>query len=136
PPAPGPYAGPGAVEGGGRGPRRGPRGVGGGGGPSRGPPRQLSEPDVVPSDDVVDSEVGAGVLSVHAVVPGVVDLLVGDGNERRILLEDVLRLAHHRLALAVVQLALDLAGEVVEGRVRPPRVVLRAILAVPGAEDV
>src|SRR5712664_180370 len=116
--------------------RRGAPSVGGCGGPSRGPPPQLGQPDVVPAHDVVDAEVRGRVLSVHAVVPGVVDLLVGDGNERRILLEDVLGLADQRLALTVVQLALDLIGDVVKRRVRPARVVLGAVLAVPRAEDV
>src|SRR5687767_45267 len=94
------------------------------------------EPHLVPSDDVVDAEVRGWVLALHLVVVGVVDLLVRDRDERRIVLEDVLRLADHLPALGVVQLALDLARDVVEGRIRPPRVVLRAVLAVPRAEDV
>src|SRR5207247_2955074 len=102
-------------------------------GAPRGPPRQSSEPDVVPSDHVVDPEVGGRVLAVDLVVPGVVDLLVRHRDERRIVLEDVLRLAHEHPALVVVQLALDLVGDVVEHRVRPARVVLRAVLAVPRA---
>src|SRR3989454_10227023 len=102
----------------------------------RGPPRQSSEPDVVPSDHVVDPEVGGRVLAVDLVVPGVVDLLVRHRDERRIGLQNVFGLADHRPAPVVVQLALDLVGQVVEHRVRPARVVLRAVLAVPRAEDV
>src|SRR5439155_968050 len=115
----------------------GPRsGGGGGGGAFRPPPRQSSEPDLIPSNDVIDPKVRARVLAFDLVVPGVVDLLVGHRDERRVLLQDVLRLADHRLAPVVVQLALDLVGEVVEAGVRPVRVVLRAVLAVPGAEVV
>src|SRR5467141_3279934 len=104
-------------------------------GRSRGSPRS-PEPDLVPPHDVVDAEVGARVLSVDPVVVRVVDLLVGHRDQRRIVLENVFGLPHERAALVVVQLAIDLAGDVVERRVRPARVVLRAVLAVPGAEDV
>src|SRR5689334_5679881 len=105
---------------------------------TRGAPRlrELPEPDVVPPNDVIDPEVCAPVLAVHAVVPRVVDLLVRDRDERRIVLEDVFSLAHQHSALVVVQLAVDLAGDVVERGVGPPGVVLRAVLAVPRAEDV
>src|SRR5207248_2563383 len=110
---------------------------------NRGAPRSRArqsprspEPDLVPPDDVVNPEVGARVLSVDPVVVRVVDLLVGHRNERRIVLENVFGLPHERAALVVVQLAIDLAGDVVERRVRPARVVLRAVLAVPRAEDI
>src|SRR5882672_10109918 len=104
-------------------------------GRSRGSPRS-PEPDLVPPHDVVDAEVGARVLSVDPVVVRVVDLLVGHRDQRRIVLENVFGLPHERAALVVVQLAIDLAGDVVERRIRPARVVLRAVLAVPRAEDV
>src|SRR2546428_7859181 len=58
----------------------------------------LRHPDRVPPHDVVHPEVRRRVLSSHPVVPGVVDLLVGDRNQWRILLEHVLGLADHRRA--------------------------------------
>src|SRR5207249_4837449 len=96
---------------------------GGCGGPFEAPHVQLAQPDLIPAHHVVNSEIHGRVLSVHFVVPGVVDLLVRHRDERRIVLEDVLRLAHEHPALVVVQLALDLVGDVVEHRVRPARVV-------------
>src|SRR5947199_9560482 len=89
-------------------------------------------PDCVPADDVVDPEERGRVLTAHLVVPGIVNLLVRDGQERRVLLENLLRLAHHGLAPAVVRLALDLTSEVVEGRVGTFGVDLGDVLAVPG----
>src|SRR5256886_7015005 len=97
-------------------------------GAPRGPPRQSSEPDVVPSDHVVDPEVGRRVLAVDLVVPGVVDLLVRHRDKRRIGLQNVFGLADHRPAPVVVQLALDLIGQVVESGVGSVREVFRAVL--------
>src|SRR5207248_11645828 len=94
------------------------------------------EPDVVPAHDVVDAEERGGVLAVNAIMPIVVDLFVRDGQERRVVLQNLLGLTHHGLAPALVHLALTLAREIVEGRVRPHRVVLRAVLPVPGPEVV
>src|SRR5262249_43296728 len=96
----------------------------------------LRHPDRVPPHDVVDSEVRRRVLAVHPVVPGVVDLLVRHGDQRRILLENALGFANQRSALAVLELPLDLTGNVVEAGVGPPRVVLGAVFAIPRAEDV
>src|SRR2546427_3780144 len=76
-------------------------------GAPRGPPRQSSEPDVVPSDHVVDPEVGGRVLAVDLVVPGVVDLLVRHRDERRIGLQNVdrkstrLNSSHSQISYAV-----------------------------------
>src|SRR5256885_12393008 len=78
------------------------------------PSRSAREPAVVPALGVVDPEVRGRVLAPHLVVPGVVDLLVRDRQQRRVLLEDVLGLPHHRLAPVVVRLALDLACQIVE----------------------
>src|SRR5438034_1117499 len=73
------------------------------------------DPDVVPAHDVVDAEERGGVLAVNAIMPTVVDLFVRDGQERRVVLENLLGLTHHGLAPALVHLALDLTREVVEG---------------------
>src|SRR5258705_4411629 len=94
----------------------------------------LRHPDLVPAHHVVDPEVLARVLATHAVVPGIVDLLVRDRDQRRVALEDVLRLPDHGLALVIVHLPLDVPGEGVELLVGPARVVLRAVLAIPGGE--
>src|SRR6266849_8849537 len=103
----------------------------------RPPSRTLAlEPDLVPPHDVVDPEVRRRVLTVHLVVPGVVDLLVADRRERGVLLEDVFRLAYHRPPLVHIELAFDLRGEAVELLVRPAAVVLGTVLAVPGREHV
>src|SRR5262249_45746142 len=86
-----------------------------GGGPRDGPPppptlvapretrgaprsRELSEPDVVPADDVVDTEERVRVLPVDAVVPRVVDPLVRHRDQWRVVLEDVFRLADEHAA--------------------------------------
>src|SRR5262249_4502951 len=100
------------------------------------PPPRLGKPDLIPPDDVVDAEVRGRVLAVDLVVPAVVDLLVADRGERGVLLQHLLGLAHHGLALVLIELLLDARGEVVEGLVDPAPVVLGAVLAVPGREDV
>src|SRR5947199_10610990 len=89
-------------------------------------------PDCVPADDVVDPEERGRVLTAHLVVPGIVNLLVRDGQERRVLLENPLRLAHHGLAAAVVRVALELPREAGKGRCGPVGGVLGAGLAGPG----
>src|SRR5438552_2029822 len=50
------------------------------------PPSGSREVHLVPPHDVIDAEVRRRVLTLHLVVPGVVDLLVRDGDERRVLL--------------------------------------------------
>src|SRR5262249_59038941 len=65
---------------------------------SAAPSSGLRHPDRVPPHDVVDPEVGARVLSSHLVVPGVVDLLVRDRDQGRVLFEHVLGFADHGLA--------------------------------------
>src|SRR5438477_181496 len=50
--------------------------------PHRAPASALSQPDLVPADHVVDAEVRQGMLSPYLVVLRVVDLLVGDRDER------------------------------------------------------
>src|SRR5258706_8655371 len=107
-----------------------------GGGPGSPPWNESAQPDLVPSHDIVDAEVGRGILAVHLRVPCVVDLLVTDRDERRILLEHVFDLPYHRLALVGIELFFDLRCERVEGLVRPAAVVLRTALAVPGREHV
>src|SRR5919197_275161 len=94
----------------------------------------LVQPDRIPTHHVVDPEVVGGIVTLDVVVPAVIDLLPGHGQQRRILLQDVLGLMNQGFALAVVDLAIDLGYEGLEGRIRPLRVVLRSILAVPGIE--
>src|SRR3989454_10334165 len=62
----------------------------------------LRDPDRVPPHDVVDPEVRRRVLAPDLVVPGVVDLLVGHRDQRRGLLEGVLRPSAPGPALARV----------------------------------
>src|SRR5262249_9388680 len=63
----------------------------------------LGQPNVVPADHVVDAEEGGRVLPLHLVVVGVVDLLVRDRDERRVLLQGVFRPSHHGPLLGVVR---------------------------------
>src|SRR3989454_12188216 len=70
----------------------------------------LRDPDRVPPHDVVDPEVRRRVLAPDLVVPGVVDLLVGHRDQRRVPLQEVLPPAGQGLALVVVHLPLDALG--------------------------
>src|SRR3989440_5214632 len=74
------------------------------------------QPDVVPAHHVVDAKERGWVLAAHAVVPGVVDLLVRDRQQRRGLLPNGLPPAHPGLSPAILHPPLHLTREGRGGR--------------------
>ena len=73
-------------------------------------------------------------MALDVIKPPIVDLLPGYWEHGRVLLKDRLGLPHQVLALGGVQFAVDLEQEGLERRVMPLRLVLRAVLAIPGVE--
>src|SRR5438132_13310365 len=69
------------------------------------------EPECIQPDDVIDPEIFVGVVALDVIVPDIVDLLPGDRQYRRVLLHDGFGLAHEILALAGIDLAVDLVDQ-------------------------
>ena len=74
--------------------------------------------------------------ALEIAVPDRVDRFPGDRQQRRILFHDGLGLVDQRQALGGIDFPIDLRRQRLEFLVVPERVVLRAVLAVPGVEIV
>src|SRR5437870_5851213 len=92
------------------------------------------QPERIEAYDVVDAKVVVRIVALDVIEPTVVDLLPGHRQQGWVLFTDRLRLPDQVLAFGIVQLAVNLRQECLERWVVPLRVVLGAILAIPGPE--
>ena len=70
------------------------------------------------------------------IVPDLVDPFPGDRQQRRVLLHDGFGLMDQLQTPGGIDFTVNPRGQRLELRIVPERVVLRAVLAVPGAERV
>src|SRR5215510_11945650 len=92
------------------------------------------EPEGIKAHNIVDTEVFVWIVTLDVIEPAVVNLLPRDRQQRRILFKDRFSLANQVLALGLVEFTIDVRQDLFEVFIAPFRVVLWAILAVPGAE--
>ena len=93
---------------------------------------RLVKPDCIQAHDVEDADTGGRVETPHVIVAELVDPLPGARQQRRVLLHDGFRLVDQWQTAGGIDFPVDPRGQRLELHVVPERVVLRAVLAVPG----
>src|SRR4029453_12922485 len=94
--------------------------------PSRSSQSLFVQPGRVPAHDIIRAEKVCRVVALDVGVPGVVALQPGERQQRRVLFEYVIGLAHESLAPAVVLLTVNLWQGGVKPLVFPTGGVFRA----------